>query len=89
MSDTTAFAISGSSNPGVVNDYQKLQMSSNGAFGKNFSRRSTKLQMAADGGDGPSFFDIETKKLDESWSGKMGDLVKDKKAILIVNVASE
>lgn len=86
----TAFDISGNSNMEVVNDYQRLQMSSNGAFGKNFSRRTTKLQMSADGGDGPSsFFDIETKKLDESWSGKMGDLVKDKKAILIVNVASE
>merc|ERR1719230_1966286 len=66
-------------------------MSSNGAFGKNFSRRTTKLQMAEDGGDGGKspFFDLETKKLDDSWSGKMGDLVKDKKAILIVNVASE
>ena len=67
-------------------------MASNGAFGKNFARRSTKLQMAADGGDGDGkspFFDLETKKLDGSWEGKMSELVGGKKAILIVNVASE
>ena len=66
-------------------------MSSNGAFGRNFTRRSTKLQMAADGGDGGKspFFDLECKKLDGSWEGKMSELVSGKKAILIVNVASE
>ena len=47
--------------------------------------------MADGGGDdnNSAFFDLETKKLDGSWEGKMGDLVKNKKAILIVNVASE
>ena len=48
--------------------------------------------MAADGGDGDGkspFFDLETKKLDGSWEGKMSELVGGKKAILIVNVASE
>jgi len=76
-----------------MGDYQKLQFSSNGAFGNRLhkARGSTKLMSC--GGDGDhdhgSFFDIETKALDESWSGTMKELVGDKKAILIVNVASE
>lgn len=42
------------------------------------------------GGDGKSpFFDIASAKLDGTEVKRLGDLVDGKKAILIVNVASE
>ena len=77
-----------------MGDYQKLQFASNGAFGSRMHQiRGSNTKMMACNGDGDhdhgSFFDIETKKLDDSWSGTMKELVGDKKAILIVNVASE
>lgn len=46
--------------------------------------------MAGDGdAGGESFFDFKCGMLDGSGEKTMGELCKDKKAILVVNVASE
>ena len=53
--------------------------------------RSSVVMMASDGGEGEkqSFMDFKCGMLDGSGEKSMGELCKDKKAILVVNVASE
>ena len=40
-------------------------------------------------GAGSAFYDFPAAKLDGTEVAKLGDLVSDKKAVLVVNVASE
>jgi hypothetical protein len=63
-----------------------------------FSKRGTQVRMMAtegggDGGDGPrggkEFFDFPATRITGEEIKKLGDIVGDKKAILVVNVASE
>jgi len=71
-------------NINVVNNYQDKAVSGRGRAGR--------IMMSAGGGDGEgptSFFDFEASMLSGGDPKKLGDLVKGKKAILVVNVASE
>ena len=84
-----------------ISDYQDLQISSGGAFAismksaqRPFNRMSKVTMFAGDSGDGGKsraspFFDFPSKKLDGTEVARLGDLVDGKKAILVVNVASE
>ena len=87
-----------------ISDYQDHQISSGGAFAismksaqRPFNRMSKVTMFAGDpgvsselgdGGKSP-FFDFPSKKLDGTEVARLGDLVDGKKAILVVNVASE
>jgi len=90
----SVFAVSGSPFQ-ASSSYQDLQFSSMGAYAskRSFSR-TTKLQAKASGGDGDGpkggkeFFDFKVTKIDGKET-TMKDLCGDKKASLIVNVASE
>jgi len=83
-----------SSSQAIHNDFQDLQFASNGAFGNSLKNsRVSKVSMMASGGGGGGgkspIFDIATAKLDGTAVNKLGDLIKGKKAVLIVNVASK
>jgi len=75
-------------------DYFDNQFAFAGASGASFraSSRRSNIKMSAAGGDGGDsdspFFNLKTAKLDGTKVDKLGDMVKGKKAILIVNVAS-
>ena len=83
-----------------ISDYQDLQISSGGAFAismksaqRPFNRMSKVTMFAGkkshgEGGKSP-FFDFPSKKLDGTEVARLGDLIDGKKAILVVNVASE
>lgn len=78
----------------VEKDYQDLQFASSGLYGQALKgKRTGAVTMFADnanGGDGKSpFFEFPTAKLDGTEVKRIGDIVDGKKAILIVNVASE
>lgn len=86
------FEISGSSQPTqVFKTYQQIDVASQGMYGASLksNRRTAVRMMAGDGGDNQSFFDFKCGMLDGSGEKTMGELTKGKKAILIVNVASE
>jgi len=93
------FSISGSSqSTQVFKNYQQIDVPAGGMYGSSLKAtqgkkpRSSVVMMAADGGaDGgaESFFDFKCGLLDGSGEKSMGELCKDKKAILVVNVASE
>jgi hypothetical protein len=67
-------------------------MASKGAFGTSMKtsapRSKVVMKSGGDGGKSP-FFDFPSKKLDGTDVARLGDLVDGKKAILVVNVASE
>lgn len=78
----------------MYNSYQDVDVFSKGQYGAalkaNQTSRRTSVKMMAGGGDSKSpFFDLKCGMLDGSGEKSMGDLTKGKKAILIVNVASE
>jgi len=82
------------SSQAIHKDFQDLQFASNGAFGNSLKNsRVSKVSMKASGGGGGGgkspIFDIATAKLDGTAVKKLGDLIKGKKAVLIVNVASK
>jgi hypothetical protein len=92
------FSISGSSqSTQVFKNYQQIDVPAGGMYGSSLKAaqgkpRSSVVMMAADGGaDGgaESFFDFKCGMLDGSGEKTMGELCKDKKAVLVVNVASE
>jgi len=96
MSDS--FSISGSSQPTqVLKNYQQIDVASGGLYGSALKAsqskpRSSVVMMAKKGGDGDKkspFMDFKCGMLDDSGEKTMAELCKDKKAILIVNVASE
>jgi len=92
---SSLFAISGAPFQ-AQSSYQDLQFSSMGAFAakRNFSRttRIHATEGGDGGGDGPrggkEFFDFKATKIDGSET-TLKDLCGDKKATLVVNVASE
>lgn len=87
----SGFSISGSSQPTqVFKSYQQIDVASQGMYGASLkaNRRST-VPMMAEGDGKESFFDFKCGMLDGSGEKSMGELCKDKKAILVVNVASE
>ena len=79
----------------INKDYQDLQFASKGMYGSRLrASRTSQVRMFADstgGGDGGKspFFEFATAKLDGTEVKRLGDLVDGKKAILVVNVASE
>lgn len=74
-----------------MNSYQDLQFASNGKF----ARSSVKMMASGGGGDGEGpkggaeFFKFKATKITGEEIPQLKDIVGDKKAILVVNVASE
>ena len=87
------FSVSGGNYQPVIPFFQNLQMASNGLFSKSAQKRSFTKMNATTGGDGGNggkeFFEFPSKRLDGTEVARLGDLVDGKKAILVVNVASE
>lgn len=98
-----AFSVNNSgSSLQMMRNYQDVDVASSGAYGtalrRNAKSRGTAVQMMAGGGDSKSpFMDFKIGMLDDlinthggdTGEKSMGELCKDKKAILLVNVASE